>query len=228
MRILFFVLLLFGTSIQTVTAQSSQYNTAKDSDPGAIALVQKLRNKYDNFRTLQADFRLDIQLPGQAVESQRGTLSRQGDLVRFRLGPQEGIINAEAAYLVQHDNKEVMISDLPEEGEQTGILTPQTLFNFYESDNYVLSLRGEETVDGRVVKVIELKPLNRDESEFTKLRLLADARKLEIVSVRAFTRDGANFTFTLGAMRGNLDLAAKTFVFDKADFPGYYVEDLRY
>ena len=209
-------------------AQPSQYNSAKDSDPEAVNLLESIRKKYDSFRTMEADFRLEIGLPGQEVEIQKGKITRQGDLVRFKLGPQEGIITADAAYLIQHANKEVMISDLPEDGERAGVLTPQTLFNFYEGDNYVLALRGEETVAGRKVSVVELKPLDRDNSEFTKLRLNVDAVKKEIVSVKAFTPDGANFTFYLDKTRSNVAVDAKTFAFSKADFPGYYVEDLRY
>lgn len=228
MRNLILTFLLVCSLAQFGTAQPSQYNSAKDSDPEAIALVKSLRKKYDGFQTLEADFRLDIVLPGQVKEVQKGKIQRSGDMVRFKLGVQEGIVTGDAAYLIQHGNKEVMISDLPEDGEQTGVLTPQTLFNFYEGDNYVLALRGEESVAGRKVSVVELKPLDRDNSEFTKLRLLIDVAKKEIVSVTAFSRDGANFTFHLDKTRANVTLAENTFVFDKKDFPGYYVEDLRY
>lgn len=228
MRNLLFAFLLLFVTGQAANAQPSQYNSAKDSDPGAVALVKKLRTKYDGFETLEADFSLAIALPGQAKETQQGKIQRQGDLVRFKLGPQEGIITTKAAYLIQHGNKEVMISNLPEPGEQTGLLTPQTLFSFYEGNNYVLALRGKETIGGRSLSVVELKPLNRDESEFTKCRLYIDATKKEMVSVQAFTSDGANFTFSLENTKGNATLAADTFVFDKKAFPGYYVEDLRY
>lgn len=229
MRIfLFSLLLLAGLSPQSVSAQPSQYQSAKDSDPEAVALVKKLRAKYDAYSTLEAEFRLDISLPGQQTETQKGKIQRQGDLVRFRLGPQEGIVTANAAYLIQHGNKEVMISDLSTEGEQAGVLTPQTLFSFYEGDDYVLALRGEETVAGRKVSIIELKPIDRNNSDFTKLRLLVDAAKKEIVSVSAFSRDGSKFTFHLDQTKPNAKLSANTFVFDKKDFPGYYVEDLRY
>lgn len=228
MRNLFLLLPLFLVGTVTLVAQPTQYTSAKDSDPEAVALLKNLRKKYDAFQTLEADFQLDIALPGQPVESQKGKIMRQGDLVRFKLGQQEGIITDKAAYLIQHGNKEVMISDLPEDGEQSGILTPQTLFNFYEGDNYVLAMSGEETVNGKKVSIVELKPLDRDNSEFTKLRLLVDVAKKEIVSVKAFTADGANFTFSLDKTKGNARLAAETFVFNKTDFPGYYVEDLRY
>lgn len=220
-------LCLFIVGSLTLSAQPSAYTSAKDSDPEAVALVKSLRAKYDGYRTLEADFRLDIALPGQPVDSQKGTIKRRGDLVRFRLGEQEGILTADAAYLIQHGNKEVMISNLPEDGQQSGVLTPQTLFSFYEGDNYVLAYRGDESAGGKKVAVVELKPLDRDHSEFTKLRLLVDKAKQEIVSVKAFTPDGTNFTFYLDKTNGNTSLADGTFVFKKADFPGYYVEDLR-
>ena len=221
------VLSLFAAP-QFLAAQTNAYRSAKDSDPEARRLVEALRKKYDAYRTLSADFRLDIALPEQPVESQKGTISREGDFVRFKLGNQEGIVNADAAYIILHGNKEVQINNLPEAGEATGVLTPQTLFSFYEGEGYVLSLQGEQTVKGRRLKVIELKPVDRAGSEFTKLRLLIDQPNQQLVSVKAFSSDGSNFTFHLDDVRGNVALPVKTFVFDKADFPGYYVEDLRY
>lgn len=228
MRKLMLALSLVFLASQALLAQPSQYTSAADSDQEAVALMEVLRAKYDGYKTLKATFRLEISLPGQALESQKGTISRQGEQVRFQLGAQEGIINNQAAYLIQHDNKEVMISNLPEEGEQSSVLTPQTLFNFYEGDNYVLAIRGEDVENNRRVKIVELKPIDRNNSEFTKLRLLVDAAKKELVSIKAFTPDGANFTFYLDKTSGNVALAENTFVFDKKDFPDYYVEDLRY
>lgn len=221
-----FLLLVFPGTI--LLAQNKQYTQAQDSDPEAVALVNGIRVKYDAYKTMEADFVLDISFPGRPKESQTGKIKRQGDLVRFKLGDQEGIINGEAAYIIQHGNKEVMINNLPDPEDMTGVLTPQTLFNFYEGDNYVLALQGEEIVEGRLLQAIELKPVDRTNSEFTKLRLLVDKAKKELVSVKAFTPDGANFTFSLKQTKGNPALAAATFVFNKAEFPGYHVEDLRY
>lgn len=228
MRLFSTLILLLWLPASFLLAQNKQYTTAQDSDRAAVALVKDLRTKYDGYRTIEADFRLDIALPGRQVETQLGKLQRRGDEVRFRLGDQEGIITTDAAYVIQHGNKEVMINNLPEPGEATGMLTPQTLFSFYEGDSYVLALQGEDTVDGRLLQSVELKPVDRNNSEFTKLRLLVDRKKKELVSVRAFAPDGSNYTFHLDQTRGNAALADGTFRFRKDDFPGYHVEDLRY
>lgn len=213
---------------QGLFAQDKQYTSSKDSDPEAVALINSIRTKYDAFSTMSADFRLDISLPNHPIETQKGTISRRGDQVRFKLGDQEGIINTEAAYIIQHGNKEVMINNLPDPEETSGVLTPQTLFNFYEGDNFIVALQGEENHSGQQVKVIELKPVDPDNSEFTKLRLLINPAKKSLVSIKAFSRDASNFTFHLDKTQGNISLAANTFSFRKEDFPGYHIEDLRY
>ena len=223
-----FVLLLLLVCSAPAAAQNTQYTSAADSDPAAKQLLEVIRKKYDGYRTLTADFRLELAFPGQPVETQQGSMSRQGDLVRFTLGNQEGIINDEAAYFILHSSKEVQINDLPEPGETTGMLTPQTLFSFYEGDQYVLALQGTEHVDGSTLQVVEMKPLDRDASDFTKLRLLVNQQGQEIVSVKAFSRDGSTYTFYLDSTQGNASLAADAFTFQQADFPGYHVEDLRF
>ncbi|MBC6995656.1 outer membrane lipoprotein carrier protein LolA [Neolewinella lacunae] len=228
MKSSFLLMLLLFLGGTTLLAQNKQYTSTQDSDPEAIAIIKSVRQKYDAFKTMTANFRLDIALPNQPLETQKGNISRQGDLVRFKLGDQEGIINAQGAYIIQHGNKEVMINNLPEPGEDTGLLTPQSLFSFYEGENFILSLQGEEVQNGVKVKIIELKPVDRNNNEFTKIRLLVDAARKEIVSIKAFARDGSAFTFYLDKTQGNVALAANLFTFKKEEFPGYHVEDLRF
>ncbi|NJB87486.1 outer membrane lipoprotein-sorting protein [Lewinella marina] len=217
--------LLFATPL---AAQNNHYTSASQSDAEAKRILESIRQKYDGYTTLTADFRLEMAFPNQPKEVQAGNLSRKGDLVRFKLGDQEGIINKDASYFILHGSKEVQINDLPEPGESTGMPTPQNLFSFYEGDNYVLSLQGEETVNGRKLQIIELKPVDRHASDFTKLRLQVDQQRKEIASVKAFIRDGSSYTFFLDKTRGNATLADNNFTFDKAQFPGYHVEDLRF
>ena len=224
---LFLLTILLGLTAPSF-AQNKQYTKATDNDPEAVALLRSIRAKYDAFRTIEADFQLDINLPGMGSESQKGRIKRQGDQVRFKLGDQEGIVNADAAYIITHANKEVLINNLPDPEEANGMLTPQSLFNFYEGENFVVALQNKESKDGRLLQAIELKPLDRDNAEFTKLRLLVDDKKKEIYSIKAFARDGSNYTFLLGNLKGNVALAATTFKFDAKEFPGYHVEDLRY
>ena len=227
-RLLSLLLLLCTSAGLAAQPGNNNYLTASDSDPAATRLVNELRQKYDGYRTLQADFRLVIDIPGTEVETQSGTLSRSGDKFHFSLGNQEGISDGEAVYFIMHGSKEVQISNVPEPGETDGLLTPQSIFSFYDSGVFILSLQGEETHNGRIVEVIELKPSDRDNSDFTKMRMLVDKNRTEVVSVVAFSRDGSRFTFHLDETVANESIPADRFAYDKSNYEGYYESDLRF
>ncbi len=228
MRYLFFSFLFLLAQASLSAQPTTSYRSTADSDPAAKKIVDALRKQYDGYSSLKADFRLEISIPGQAVETQKGQLSRSGERFHFSLGKQEGISDGKAIYVILHDNKEVQINNLPEAGEE-GMLTPQSLFSFYDQGQYILALQGEEKdAKGRTQQIIEMKPSQRDESEFTKLRMLVDKSSQQMTQLVAFSRDGSRFTFHLDKISPNPSLAASTFVFQKDNYPGYYVEDLRF
>ncbi|PHI20415.1 hypothetical protein CEQ90_08115 [Lewinellaceae bacterium SD302] len=207
---------------------TNNYTSSADSDPEALKLVKALKAKYEGMANIEAMFRMDIELPGQAIESQKGSMARSGDKFHFKLAGQEGISDGKAIYVIMHDNKSVNIENMPEADEESGMLTPQNLLTFYDLDKYIFALQGEETVSGKRLQTIELKPVDRDESEFIKLRMTVDAKAKQVSSLAAFSRDGSRFTFYLDQLNDNPALDASRFVFKKSDYPGYYVEDLRF
>ncbi|MEM8582674.1 MAG: outer membrane lipoprotein carrier protein LolA [Bacteroidota bacterium] len=228
-----FILYFLGTSAGGYLSaqpggETNNYLSAADSDPAALRLVESLRAKYEGYSTIEADFRLEIDIPGSEVEVQSGTLARQGDKFYFQLGTQEGISDGEAIYFILHGSKEIQISDLPEEGETDGLLTPQSIFSFYDSGSFIIALQGEETQDGRLVQVLELKPEDRNNSDFTKMRMLVDKNRKEVVKVLAFGRDGSRFTFYLDNTQANQSIPASRFTYNKDNYEGYYETDLRF
>lgn len=229
MRSLFAILflLVFASSLSAQVKERDQYTKAEHSDPAAKAILDKLRKKFEAYQSLEADFTLEIQLPEQAKEVQKGTLIRQGDKYKLDLSTQSVVSDGKTLWLILHNNKEVQVNNMPDpEDMQGSLLTPEALFTFYDRGEYVYQFVNEFTEEGRLVQHIEFKPLDRY-SDYTKLRLVVDKRKNEVVSVTAFGRDGSRFTFRIGTFTPNKSYAAGFFTFDKAKYPGYYVEDLR-
>jgi outer membrane lipoprotein-sorting protein len=223
------LMILFATvwTSQAQVRESEQYTKAADSDPEATVILEKLRKKFDAFNALEADFTLEIQLPEQPKEVQKGTLVRQGDKYKLDLSAQSVVSDGKALWLILHNNKEVQINNVPDPEEMDeSLLTPQALFNFYENGKYVYQFVNEFVENGKLVQHIEFKPLD-EYSGYSKLRLVVDKRKNEIVSVTAFAKDGSRYIFTIGTFRPNKTYASNFFTFDKSKYPDYYVEDLR-
>lgn len=230
MRNLLLLIVLFATvwtSQAQVREQRDQYTKAGDSDPEAKAILDKLRKKFDAFNSVEADFTLEIQLPEQPKNVQKGTLIRQGDKYKLDLASQSVVSDGKALWLILHNNKEVQINNVPDPDEVNGsLLTPEALFTFYENGKYVYQFVNEFVEKGKLVQHIEFKPLD-EYSDYSKLRLVVDKRKNEIVSVTAFAKDGSRYIFTIGEFRPNKSYAGNFFTFDKSKYPDYYVEDLR-
>jgi outer membrane lipoprotein-sorting protein len=224
-KLIFFVLVLFLST--NTFAQSNQYVNAEDSDPEAKAMLEKVKAKYEAFKTIQTSFVLDIELPEEAKQVQKGELARQGDKYHLKLASQEVFCDGKAIYFILHNNKEVQINDIPDADEDESILTPQSIFSFYESDKFVYFLTGEVMESGKRLHQITFKPLDRDNSDYSKLVLTLNKNTSDIIRVQAFGKDASKYTFHMGTAKTNTGLTAAAFSFKKENFPGYYVEDLR-
>jgi len=205
---------------------NNQMTSAADSDPAAKAVLDKMRQKYEGFNSLQASFSLDINFPEQPVETQDIQIKQQGEKYRLDMPGRTVISDGAAIWMILHNNKEVQISPIPEDGGDMGIMSPQSLFSIYESDEFVYVLAGQTTENGKAVQQIEFKPID-EFSDYSKLRMTLYKSDASFKRVVAFGKDGSRFTLTLNTLQPNAAFPAGTFTFNKADYPGFYIEDLR-
>ncbi len=196
-----------------------------DSDPEATRILDALSKKYNSYTSLAVDFELGIQNPEATEEIQQGKLIRQGNQYKLDLGTQTMVSNGEALYVILHSNKEVQINDMPEE-EEMSVLSPQSLFSFYKSGDFVYALVNELAQGNQIIQQIEFKPIQED-TEFFKLRLEIDKKEKQPIQIISFGRDGARYSVRFKDFSPGNDLGASFFTFSKEDYPGYYVEDLR-
>lgn len=206
---------------------AQDFTKASDSDPEAHAILEKVKQKYDAYQNVEAAFALDIEFPEQPTETQEGTLARSGERYRVNFGGQEAFSDGQALYLVLHGNKSVQINNLPEPGEDAGMLSPEAIFNFYQNGQFVYSLIDTRTESGKAMHYIEFKPVDRS-SEYAKLRMVVERDNKAIVRVKAFAKDGSRYTFRLQKVTPNKTFSSDFFSFSEKKFPDYYVEDLRY
>ena len=213
-------LLVLALSLLTVTLANAQ------KDPAARADLQALRQKYTNSGAIDAQVQLDIKFPEAPAESQSGRIVQDGDKYFIQFAGQEVTSDGETMWLYLPDNKEVQVYDAAEmAGEASGGFTrPQDILDLYDSGAFDYAIVGTATAQGREMKQIEFKPLERD-SEFAKMRLTYDDVRDEIYRIEIFNKDGSRFTLTMKEVSVGAEVPASTFVF--AEKPGVRVEDMR-
>jgi outer membrane lipoprotein-sorting protein len=218
-------LVLFSATSFALFAQN--FTKSSDSDPKAKEVLEKMRKKYTAYQTLEADFFLEIEVPGQPKETQKGKLIQQGDKYRLKLGGRTLVSDGKSSWLYIEKSKEVQINDVDEENDgEGGISSPNDLLKAYEWDGYVYALVNEFSENGKIVQQIEFKPVKKD-SDYSKVRLTLDKKSSDVVSIKSFGKDGTRYTVLVTKLTPNKQTPASTFTFSKTECPGCHFEDLR-
>jgi hypothetical protein len=115
---------------------------------------------------------------------------------------------------------------MPDASENGDILSPEALFNIYKRKDLSYSVLKEYVDKGRTLQQIGFKPVDQM-ADYSKLELVLDKTSGEIISFKAFAKDGARYFFRFGIPKINQAIPDSFFQFKKSDFPTYYMEDLR-
>ncbi|MEN0002961.1 MAG: outer membrane lipoprotein carrier protein LolA [Bacteroidota bacterium] len=206
---------------------AQDYTKKGDSDPAAKKILDAVSKKYKSYKSLEAGFQLEIQLPEQPKEVQKGKMLKQGDQYRVEINNSTVFSDGEAMYVVMDATQTVQINDIPDPSETEGLsLTPEAMFNFYENGKFVYVLTNEY-MDGKTrLQQIEFKPLDRG-ADYSKLRLEVNKKTKDVVRLMAFSKDGSRYTLSINSFAANKKYPGKLFAFKEGDYPDYYIEDLR-
>ena len=198
---------------------------AETSDPAAKKILDRVRKKYEGYKTLEVAFTLSSEVPGEAVQVQKGTVGQQGAQFRLTMEPQIIASDNKTTWVYLKSNNEIQINDADPNSEN-GFFTPRDLLRRYEKGDFLYALTDKVTEKGKVLTQIEFKPKDR-KSEYSKIRVSIDEKTNTIASIKGFTKDGSRHTFVITKMLPNKVFPAGYFQLDAKDFPGAHVEDLR-
>lgn len=196
------------------------------SDAEAIAILDKVSEDYKKDDQHQIDFFLDIELPGEAKESQKGKLLHQDENFVLELGGRTIISNGSTLWLYLEEMNEVQVNDaeMPEEADLMS--RPSDLFELHKSDMFIFALSSHIMEGGERITQIEGKPTDPD-SDYSKVRISL-SEKGQIKRFKVFSKDGSRFTMRLEKVDGDVSFDESTFSFNPEDYPGVHVEDLRF
>lgn len=214
---------LFTLSFTALYAQTPA--PAEKSDPEAKKVLDRVRKKYEGYKSVEVAFSLVIELPGQAKEIQKGTVGQEGDKFRLDMDPQIITSDGKTTWVYLKKNKEIQISDTDPTSE-SGFITPKELLSRYQKGDYLYAITDKVTEKGVVLTQIEFKPKSKT-SEYSKLRVSINAKSNTIESIKAFAKDGSNYTFQITRLSPNKSFPAGYFQIKSSDYPGVHVEDLR-
>ena len=217
-----FTLLLFSLGI---FAYAQDFTSAEDSDPRAKKILDNLNEEYQGFNSVSIDFKLEIEIPGEQVERQAGSIIQKGEKFKFDMGPQALYCNGNEIWVHLKDMNEVQINDFEAE-DQAEFISPKELLSLYDSGKFAYAISFEGDEEGEFVTQIEFKVLD-PESEYSKMRLTLAKDKTTVKRLKVFSKDGSRYTMNLVSLDAETEIEDDAFEFDLKAHPDIYVEDLR-
>ncbi len=219
------ILIITGCLLFHSFVIAQNFTKAKDSDPKATAVLDKLKKQFTSYKSLETIFSLEIDAPGQDKIVQKGKLIQKGEAYRLETPDQNIISDGKSVWIHLKEDQEVQITDA-EESKEEGFITPQSIYTLYETGDFVYNFQNEQRENGRMVQHIEFKPLAKD-SEFFKIRLTIDKQKNSPLRMKIFSKDGSRYTLNINKTTPNKTAKESLFVFNAKNHPGVNVEDLR-
>jgi len=213
---LFVIMLMINTSV--ISQQKDE----------ARLLLDKVSTTMKTYNNMILDFSTSLMNEEAGINEDdelptRGSITLQGEMYNLNYLGNNFIFNGIKLYVINHDEKEVMINDQDLE-EEDGVIYPSKLLTFYkEGYNYKMSLI--KLINGRKIQFIELTPIDTD-SEIVKVNLGIDLKTNHIYKLIQFGDNGTKTTLTIVQFKSNQKISDELFQFDQNSYEklGYLID----
>jgi outer membrane lipoprotein-sorting protein len=207
--------------------------TFAQKDVQAKKILNQVSAKYRSYDVIKTTFTFTYENPqANTKDSQTGTMISKSKSNKYRVTifspedklavDEEIISDGKNQWTYVKKNKEVELSDVDNSSES---MNPAQIFTIYEK-GYKYVYNGDAKVDGKLCQVIDLTPED-EKKPFFKIRLSIDKAKKQIFSAMIFDKNGSKYNYIIRTFTPNVKVPESTFTFDKKNYPGIELVDLR-
>ena len=219
-------LLLTGIFFQ-LHAQKIDFTDVSQSDQEAKAILDQIKSNLDSYKGIEVDFDYVLIVPEEAPQKQQGNMLVVGERYALNLDDYGIYSDGQTVWMYDKAIEEVNINNR-EENEDLLISSPTDLLDFYQKDDFIYAFYDELVVDGRIITMIDFKPVD-DEQEFFKIRLSVDKKQNLPAGAKLFYRDGTRIEVVFKQISNQSQFSDSDFVLTKEDVDsGVEFIDLRY
>ncbi len=190
----------------------------------ARSILDKASEAYNKAGGITASFTLDTKdTKAKNTYSYDGKASMKGN--KFKLEIPDGItwFDGNNQWVYIKDTDEVNVTNPT--GEELQNISPSAIFSLYKN-GFKLAYKGEKIVKGKSVYVVELTP-EKKKAEIIKITVTIDKTSNLFTSITVVNKTGLENTLSINKMQTGVSLSDATFVFNKKNYPGVDVIDLR-
>ena len=199
-------------------------------DTKAQKILDDLTLKFKSYPSVSIDFSATVsQLQGKDESTSEGKLWVKGSKYKLEIQDQVIFFDGKRIYQYMPEVKEVNVSepDMDSDNEDLQLLNPQTFFNL-SSKSFKSKLVKEDTYDKRKVYEIDLYPIQVKTTRYSRIRMMIERETLQIVFIKAFFKDGAQYSISFKPYNILSSLPDSYFTFNRVLYPDVEVIDLSF
>lgn len=187
-------------------------------------ILDKANLAYNQAGGIVASFTVNTEdVKGKTIYSQDGKAYLKGN--KFKIDVPDGItwFDGKTQWVYAKGGDEVNVSNPT--GEELAGVSPSVLLSLYKA-GFKLSYKGEKKEKTKTVYVVEMIPLGK-KTEFSRMIVTIDKVTNIFTSVSTYGKDGMDNHLIINKILTGVNLSDAVFVFNKKEYPGVEVIDLR-
>lgn len=188
----------------------------------ARALLEEVKTKTLAFDNQKITFTNVLEVPNSdpakasTKRSMEGVIFLKGDSYRLEMNEVIYLYDTKKLHIIDADSEEIDITSVDDETP----LSPTSILNEFDK-GYSLKLEGNKEIGGKNIQYVRLKPTGA--SDVLDVLIGINTETKTIYSYQMLGMNKVVTLLTITDYQTNLSLPDNTFVFNKNDWEGFYI-----
>lgn len=215
------LIVLFAILISSPLLSQNDDKNEK-GDKKSREILDRLTAKTEAYSSVSVEFAYKMKNEDADIDEQTfGKLTVMGNKYILNIAGQKVICDGTTIWTYIEDAEEVQINSL-EDSEES--ISPSKLLSSY-NDDYRSKFIQEDFMYGTQVYIIDLTPI--EGKSYFKVRLVIDKIKDQLLEVTIYDKNGSTYSYIISKFLTNQPVNESDFTFNKKDYPGVEVVDMR-
>ena len=191
------------------------------NDSRAISLLNKVSEKIDSSVSFKISFTYTLENISEGINqnSDGSIIIKQDNYLLDFMGIKQ-LSDANKIYSIVPENEEIIISNVEDDDNNT--IKPSKLLVFYR-DGYLILWDKNEVIDDNAIQFVKLIPID-SVSDIDYLLLGIDTTTNDIKKLIEIGKNQTKTILTVKSIEYDILIEDNLFVFNKDDYPTYYIE----
>jgi hypothetical protein len=191
------------------------------NDSRAISLLNKVSEKIDSSVSFKISFTYTLENINEGInQNSDGSIIIKEDNYLLDFMGIKQLSDANKIYSIVPENEEIIISNIEDDDNNT--IKPSKLLVFYR-DGYLILWDKKEIIDDNVIQFVKLIPID-SVSDIDYLLLGIDTTTNDIKKLIEIGKNQTKTILSVKSIEYDILIEDDLFVFNKYDYPTYYIE----